>query len=166
MKTRIALLVLFVFAAIPAKAQTTLRLGGTGSGGVTFVSTAAQDALTAAARDIDNAALCLAYALPKTCSQAQLNAKPGCAAGACGTVFTSDGAGAAAYAMDRLVSGYFSTLSAKVTAAQVNDIAAQAGINGGQVATNLQCTNAGLAIGCTKFAASCMTLSGTPTCKP
>jgi hypothetical protein len=154
-----------VLFASSAFAQTTLRLGGTGSGGVTYVTTAAQDALTPIARDIDNAVVCASHGLSTSpmCTQAQLNALPNCGSGVCGTVYTADATGALQYARDNLVSGYFANLATKVTEQQAKAAALQAAQNGGLIASNTECANAvggTLGNGCTRLQIACRALSG------
>jgi hypothetical protein len=162
MKRLLTAFVLLILAD-SVSAQTTLRLGGTGSGGVSFTTTAGQDALTPIARDIDNANLCLSKGLAVGCTQAQVNALPNCGTGVCGTIYASNATGALQYAMDHLVSGYFAGLSEKVTAEQAKAAALQASLNGGLIATNTECANAvggTLGNGCTRLQLACRALSG------
>lgn len=163
MKRTIQVISLLLLFSGLASAQTTLRLGGTGSGGVSFTTTAAQDALTPIARDIDNANVCVSHALAVGCTQAQLNALPNCGSGVCGTIYASNATGALQYALDHLISGYFSNLAEKVTAAQAAAAALQASLNGGLIASNTECANAvggTLGNGCTRLQIACRALSG------
>jgi hypothetical protein len=157
------LVALVLLCATSVSAQTTLRLGGTGSGGVSFTTTSAQDALTPIARDIDNAALCLSKGLSVGCTQAQVNALPNCGSGVCGTIYASNATGALQYAMDHLVAGYFANLASKITEEQAKAAAVQAALNGGLIASNTECANAvggTLGNGCTRLQIACRALSG------
>ncbi len=55
--------------------------------GVSRSTSAANDAAFTARKDVHNRNTCTARGLSASCTQAQLNAVSGCAAGACGTIY-------------------------------------------------------------------------------
>lgn len=148
----------FVLLAVSARAQTAVCVGVTCKN-----STAAQDLLTPQAAQLDNRATCRNNGLALTCDQAALDVK--CPAGGCGTIYPLTSAGYRQYALDRMFAQYFDFLDGKIKAQNVQDLDAAGVSNGGEIATNTVCSNAGLSNGCTKFAAACMTLKGTVDCK-
>lgn len=167
---RFGIIVAFAaLAAVQAAAQSTINLGGSCTGGQSISTTAEQDALTPIARNLDNAGICLSRGLAKNCTQAQLNAVSGCAAGACGTIYPSTVAGARDYALNGMKACYLDQVGSKVQAQNLADLAAQGQINGSVIDTNTNCSNAGLANGCTRFQVACRYLTGSAggaDCKP
>jgi hypothetical protein len=162
-----SLLALALLAALSDAAQTAVGIGQSScTGGVSQNSTAAQDQATVQFRDLSNAALCLSHGLAQGCTQSALNAVSGCAAGACGTIYASNAAGAQQFALDKVFALYFTAAANQVQASQVQDATAGIVAHGGETATNLNCTNAGLANGCLKVQVACVYLTGTSNCKP
>ena len=161
MKKLIAVLALCLLASL-SSAQATVSIGARSK-----VADAAQVAKNNKGKLLANRALCYAKSVPQglDCTQAQLNAMPGCAAGACGTIYTLDGAGDADFALDKMFACHFSLLDSQLQEINIRDAAAAVVSNGSDLATNTVCANAGLSNGCTKFAVSCMVLKGTPDCK-
>jgi hypothetical protein len=159
-----------IFAAVlatSASAQTAVGVAQTGcSGGVTRSSTAAQDQSSMTSRNLHNTKTCLANALAKTCTQVQLDARPGCAGGVCGTIYATTATGARQYALDKMFQLYFDAIGNEVTAATASDTAAAVIQFGGLTDTNLNCSNAGLSNGCLRSQVSCVYLTGAPDCKP
>lgn len=94
---RITLVVLLSLLALPSFAGT-ITVNSTSR-----TTTAAQDSAMATRRTQHNASLCASKALAVSCTQAQLNAVEGCAAGACGTIYASNAAGVADYFLDQHV---------------------------------------------------------------
>ena len=158
MKKLLQIICLFAVLASVASAQTAVCVGPTCKS-----STAAQDPLTVQAAQLDNRATCVSNGLPPTCTQANLNTK--CPAGGCGTIYPLTTTGYQQYALDKMFSGYFDFLDAKIKSQNIQDLDAAGVANGGEIATNTVCANAGLSNVCTKFAAACMTLKGTADCK-
>lgn len=153
---------LALIIALPVEAQSNVNVGGSCTGGVQKSTTAAQDGFSLQAKLIDNAALCLQYNLASTCTQAQLNAVSGCAAGACGTIYALTAAGTGNYGLDNMFNCYFNIVQNKVTGPTARAAASLILLNGSDVATNTECANAvggTLGNGCTYAQLACRAAS-------
>lgn len=108
MKRLILAGLLAIAGAAPSLAQTTIRVGGSGSGGVVASSTAEQDLVTPVRKAKHNLDLCRlnGIASAANCTQANLNARPGCSnpsAGECGKIYAASAVGDGEYFLDKLL---------------------------------------------------------------
>ena len=112
---RLVLAVLVSLLSLPAFAGTITV------GGQSRTTTAAQDAAMATRRTQHNANLCTSKGLAASCTQAQLNAVLGCAAGACGTIYPLTAAGTADYFLDQHAMKIVAEVESQVVAIERGD---------------------------------------------